>query len=257
VSRGIPRGLTDRVLNFLTLLFLASLATGPATAQAAQKDRTVLDGVYSAKQAAQGQAAYTVDCASCHFDDLSAYRGVLHGVAFLENFEGDPLGSLFQVIKRTMPRDDPGSLDDKTYLDIIAYILQVNLYPSGSRELTLDNFQNIKIVSRTGSETVANFALVTVVGCLEPGSDHAWTLTHATAPAKTRDPDAPSPRELLAYKAVALGQQKFLLPEAATYFQPDLQKGSKVVARGFLIRQPDGNKINLTSLQPLTANCGN
>ncbi len=242
------------MLKFHSLLLLASLV---AECAPAQKDRTVLDGVYSAAQAARGQSAYTSRCASCHFDDLSAYRGTLHGIAFFENFEGDPLGSLFQVTKQTMPRDDPGSLDDQTYLDIIAYILQVNSYPSGSAELTLDNFRNIKIVARTGSETVANFALVSVVGCLEPGPADAWTLTHATEPAKTRDPDAPSQRESTVYLGMKLGQQKFLLPDASTYFKPVLHKGSKVVAKGFLIREPEGNKINLTSLQALTANCGN
>ena len=48
-----------------------------------------------------------------------------------------------------MPNDDRGSLNDKTCIEIVAYILQVNGFPGGSEELapdaeTLSNIQLVK-----------------------------------------------------------------------------------------------------------------
>jgi mono/diheme cytochrome c family protein len=138
-------------------------------ARAADNGKTILDGVYSSDQAARGQAAYTASCSACHLDDLTAYRGALHGIAFVENFQGDSVDSLFRVTKNTMPRDAPASLRDESYLDIIAYILQVNFYPSGGEELKMDALKSIWIVGKSGPEAPPNFALVAVIGCLEQG----------------------------------------------------------------------------------------
>jgi len=37
-----------------------------------------------------------------------------------------------------MPEDDPGSLPIQQYLDAVAYILSLNEYPQGARELEDD-----------------------------------------------------------------------------------------------------------------------
>src|SRR5579872_6962643 len=124
------------------------LVSAVLIARAADQTKTVLDGVYSTDQAARGESAYTAHCASCHLDDLTAYRGALHGIAFSENFQGDSLESLFLVTKSTMPRNEPGSLPEDTYLDIIAYVLQENSYPSGSADLKRDSLKSIKIVGK-------------------------------------------------------------------------------------------------------------
>jgi quinoprotein glucose dehydrogenase len=121
------------------------LITCGFVARAADNGKTVLDGVYSTDQAARGQAAYTASCSACHLDDLTAYRGALHGIAFVENLRGDSLDSLFRITKDTMPRDAPASLRDDSYLDIIAYILQVNSYPSGREDLKMDALKSIRL----------------------------------------------------------------------------------------------------------------
>jgi len=223
-------------------------------AWAADNGKTVLDGVYSADQAARGQAAYTASCSACHLDDLTAYRGALHGIAFVENFRADSLDSLFRVTKNTMPRDAPASLRDDTYVDIIAYILQVNSYPSGKEDLKMDALKSVRIVGKSGPETPPNFALVAVIGCLEPEPGDNWALTHATEPAKTRNPDASRSAELTVYTAVPLGTRTFRLLEA-TYYRPASHKGSKMAAKGFLVKHPDGDQINITSLQVLAESC--
>jgi mono/diheme cytochrome c family protein len=240
--------LETRLFSFI--IFAALLAG------AADTRKTVLDGVYSADQALRGQAAYTANCSSCHLDDLTAYRGALHGKAFLENFQEDNLESLFRITKSTMPRDSPASLPDDTYLDIIAYVLQVNSYPPGDETLRMDALKSVRIVGKAGPETLPNFALVSVIGCLTQGSGDTWTLTRTTEPIKTRNPDASSREALKADEAKPLGIRILRLVDVS-YFQPASHKGHKMTAKGFLIRQPDGDQVNITSLQMLAASCTN
>ena len=45
--------------------------------------------------------------------------------AFLDRWREDKLESLFTFIKTTMPGNNPGSLDERAYTDIIAFILEV------------------------------------------------------------------------------------------------------------------------------------
>jgi hypothetical protein len=37
-----------------------------------------------------------------------------------------------------MPRDNPGSLNLRAYVDVIAYLLQANKFPSGAKDLSLN-----------------------------------------------------------------------------------------------------------------------
>ena len=41
-------------------------------------------------------------------------------------------------IKTSMPRDEPGSLDDHKAIDVVAYLLQRNALPAGAEELPPD-----------------------------------------------------------------------------------------------------------------------
>ena len=233
-------------------LFTLLLAAGLFARAAAT--RTVLDGVYSTDQAKRGQAAYSANCSACHLDDLTAYRGVLRGVAFAESFQGDSLDNLFQVTRRTMPRDAPASLSDETYLDILAYVLQKNSYPSGSSDLKMDLLKSIRIVGKTGLEPVPNFALVSVIGCLEAAPAGRWKLTSTTEPVRTRNPDPSSEAELNGYARVPLGTLTFELLDTA-YFRPVNYKGHKMAVKGFLVKRPDGDQINVTSLQTIAEGC--
>jgi mono/diheme cytochrome c family protein len=237
-------------VNIRAILFALLIATDLGRAA----DKTVLDAVYSSDQATRGQAAYTASCSSCHLDDLTAYRGALRGKAFVEIFQGDTLDSLFRLTKTTMPRDAPASLRDETYLDIIAYVLQVNGFPSGREDLKLDSLNNIQIVGKTGMKPVPNFALAAVIGCLSEGPGDNWTLTRATEPTKTNNPDSVSAAELKAFQATPLGKQKFHLLDTG-YFQPASHKNHKIAVKGFLIRHAEGDEINVTSLQMLASNC--
>ena len=93
---------------------------------------SVKAGVYTAAQAERGIAVYRSKCASCHApnrftDDF-----------FYTSFAGKPLWEMFDVISDSMPEDDPGSLSKEQYADVIAYLLQLNKFPTGETELPTD-----------------------------------------------------------------------------------------------------------------------
>lgn len=113
------------------IVWLAALAA-PTTAALAQEKKSVKSGVYTAAQAERGQALYKSKCASCHApnrftDDL-----------FYSSFAGKPLWEMFDVISDSMPEDNPGSLKKEEYADVIAYLLQLNKFPTGETDLPTD-----------------------------------------------------------------------------------------------------------------------
>ena len=86
-------------------------------------------GVYTAAQADRGQALFRSQCASCHApnrftDDL-----------FYTSFAGKPMWEMFDVISDTMPEDKPGSMKPEEYVDVMAYLLKLNNFPTGNAEL--------------------------------------------------------------------------------------------------------------------------
>jgi hypothetical protein len=225
-------------------------ARQPAQAQAPAKNthgRTVWDGVYTNVQAARGRAEYEARCSSCH------RGGPRKDEAFMRDWSGSDVGSLFSQVMATMPGDAPSSLSDNTYLDIVAYMLQLNAFPAGTIELSADAIESIRIEGRNGPEPVPDFALVRAVGCLAQGPDTAWILVDAGEPIRTKNPAVSKDDELRQSEAVALGTQTFRLLNV--YPSPDPHKGHKVEAKGFLIRDPGGNRINVTSLQTLAPQC--
>ena len=105
--------------------------------------RTVWDGVFTTAQAERGRTEYDLWCASCHQSDLSG--GVLVGddeapaLRSVEKLiERRDLENVMTFIKNGMPRDEPGSLKDETYVDILTYLLQENGFPAGTSELKMD-----------------------------------------------------------------------------------------------------------------------
>jgi len=109
---------------------LAVLGIGLAVAGFADP-LTVNDKVFTRDQAKNGEALYEVNCIACH--DKKYFRPVLKA------WEGQPLGVLFNVMSASMPQSNPGSLPDKDYVDILAYILSQSRYPSGETELSHEN----------------------------------------------------------------------------------------------------------------------
>ena len=91
---------------------------------------TTMSGVYTAQQAMRGEQTYSNVCISCHPPGWYALP------AFKDKWNGLPLSKLFDIITETMPKNEPGSLTDKEYIDAIAFILRTNKAPAGKTELT-------------------------------------------------------------------------------------------------------------------------
>lgn len=89
-----------------------------------------MSGVYSAGQAERGQAAHKVSCLGCH--GAENYTGETFEKAWLNRTVFD----FFDRLRNTMPDDNPGSVKHEDYVDIIAYILSVNGYPPGDKDLS-------------------------------------------------------------------------------------------------------------------------
>jgi len=92
--------------------------------------RTVGDGVYTAEQALRGDTLNAVHCGLCHsLDEWTS-------PSFLNNWMGNPVSYLFEVIRSTMPPLNPGHLTPDQYVDIIAYLLHLNGAPVGEVPLS-------------------------------------------------------------------------------------------------------------------------
>lgn len=225
-------------------------------ALASQDDRTtVWDGVYTADQAARGKAVYDASCSACHLPDLtgSPEGRPLVGEPFMQDWREDNLNTLFDRIRTLMPFDDPATLSDDAYLDSVAYILQVNAFPAGAEELTPEGLEDIQVVGRDGPGPVPSFALVQVIGCLTPGPDDSWILTRSTEAVRTRDPSGSNADELKAFEAQPLGTQTFTL--MSVYPDPASHADHKMEAKGFLIRGPEDDRINVSSLEMVAPVC--
>jgi mono/diheme cytochrome c family protein len=240
------------------ILFAFVFAFSVVTASAQSTDTaaaTVWQGVYTEAQAIRGQNEYAAHCANCHRDDLSGYSSILKGARFMEKYRETSLHLLFEKTKTTMPRGAPATLSDKAYVDILSYVLKVNEFPAGAQELRLDDLPRIQLTGKDGPAQVPDFSLVRVVACLTTNpSDGAWMLAHSTDPVRTGNPQ-PAAGEREAAEGWPLGPGTFRLLVSAAY-KPELLKGHKVEARGFLIRRPTENRLNITSLETLDPSCG-
>jgi S-disulfanyl-L-cysteine oxidoreductase SoxD len=115
----------------------AVLALGAWQQLTPQTTRSVWEGIYSKAQAVKGAGLYAQECASCHGTSLTGGESAppLAGGDFLSNWEGLTIGDLFERIRTTMPATRPGALNREINAAVLAYILEMNQYPSGAADL--------------------------------------------------------------------------------------------------------------------------
>ena len=103
---------------------------------------SVLDGIFTARQASRGEATFRQVCAACH--NISEFRGGRFRLVWV----GRTVGDLFETMSTLMPEEDPGSLSPEEYSAIISYMLRENGYPAGEENLAGDasTLQDIRIV---------------------------------------------------------------------------------------------------------------
>jgi len=133
-------------------LFLSTCIVVLATNAGAQSDasngqRSTGQGVYSREQWLRGRDVYAGLCAGCH-------QAVTHvGPQFSTSWAGKKLSDLFGFLRERMPKNDPGSLSEQEYVDVMSYMLRLNGMPSGVDELPADSVALTKI--RIDSSRVA------------------------------------------------------------------------------------------------------
>jgi mono/diheme cytochrome c family protein len=132
VRRG-SRGKAIAALSAFTIV------AGLAASQNPPAKQSVWDGVYTDAQAARGERTYGRSCEQCHGSDLAGDPVMeipaLSLDSFMTSWSGKSVRELFDTVKRAMPKDKPGSLGAGAYVDVVAYLLQANKFPSGNHEL--------------------------------------------------------------------------------------------------------------------------
>src|SRR5436190_17430510 len=111
------------------ILIGAALLPVAAAILNGQTTRSTLDGVYTAEQAGRGKTTFNEKCSGCH--ETSRFSGK----DFQDEWDGKALKELWDIASGTMPEDNPGSLKQQEYADVIAYFLSLNAYPTGDKEL--------------------------------------------------------------------------------------------------------------------------
>ena len=106
------------------------VAASPVTAPAVPAKPAT--ATYTEAQADRGRSAFRATCAECH------YSSEFRGSQFQFSWRRRSVGDLYGDISRNMPEDDPGSLEPQVYVDVVAYILQLNGFPAGETELPAD-----------------------------------------------------------------------------------------------------------------------
>jgi hypothetical protein len=146
-------------------------------------------------------------------------------------------------------------VSDDSKVDILAYILQRNSFPTGKTALTANvaTLDTIQILRKGTAPGLQNFSFVQVVGCLEPGPGDRFVLTHSSARPGSRE-RVVSAAELEWARNRALGQETYTLV-SATPFSPATRRGHKVAVKGLLYRQPGDNRLNVTALESLADKC--
>jgi mono/diheme cytochrome c family protein len=164
-------GLTAEELSSLANYVRTAWANGPRNVTteevAAALERleeigtmtSVWDGVFTEAQVNRGQTVYEGACGMCHGRRLNGAPDdpdmrsspPLARARFLRVWEGRSLATLFEYTRATMPEDNPDSMTEQEYVDVIAYMLTVSGMPAGGEELRPDTQRLARVIVRPES----------------------------------------------------------------------------------------------------------
>ncbi len=236
----------------LPAVFIATFATSII----AQDPPPIWNGVYTSAQAERGATVFHHHCSECHHDDLSGGEGpALIGNSFMVKWEMSSVERLFHKIRDTMPEVGSSNVTDAQKLDVVAFILQQNGYPSGTVELTdvKSALAAIRMIPRGGVAPPRSGALVQSVGCLKEGPGSGWTLVQGTDPQVTsRDPVTAEEKKALS----ALPPGTHSIELLSVYPRPAELVDNTVLVKGLFVNRPAGLRINVTSLELVHLKCG-
>jgi len=244
-------------------ILTAALLAG-TTLHAQNLRLSVWSGAYTAAQADRGEKAFTANCAACHQANLGGKGEVpaLKGDGFMERWHDYTAKPLFTMIRTEMPplrfrTPETKPLPDNAYVDIITYIFKANGFPAGGKELTVDTLDDILIVGKNGVQPPPQFALVLSVGCLR-FKPAGWALSYATNPIRATMPDLATRSEVDEAKNAMLGSREYRLADfgyLGRQFDPEVVEDHRILVKGYIIRQPEFERISVTSVTDIAAQC--
>jgi mono/diheme cytochrome c family protein len=236
------------MLKTLTTVLMVAAAGSLLNAQAADKPRTVWDGVYTDAQAARATATFSQSCSNCHTLSQDGGNRPLTGDAFWKGFTQKTVADLLTFVKTNMPNGvNAGSLPAPTYNDLVALILKSNGFPAGNAEVSPESVAGVQIVPKEGPGELPANILVRVVGCLsKSGAD--WVLTSATPPERI-ERTGPGPSDATR----PLGTRSMTLKFVLTRLDPFV--GQRMSVSGMLIGAGGADGINVTTVARVAEVC--
>lgn len=120
--------------RFAAVAAFFSIPEGVAAQGASQNgSRSTIQGVYGREQWMRGRDVFAMLCSNCHSTTKHT------GAHFSKFWAGKRLSDLFGFLRERMPANEPGSLSAQEYVDVVAYLLQMNGMPAGNGELPADS----------------------------------------------------------------------------------------------------------------------
>ena len=117
------RGVSQLVLGLGVALLGVPCAMTPVLAQT-----ELATGPFTESQIDSGRKVYATRCASCHLANLAGQGDAfaLAGSQFLAGWGNRTTRDLYNLIQSSMPKNEPGSLDDQSTANLTAFILHEN-----------------------------------------------------------------------------------------------------------------------------------
>ena len=138
-----------RLAGLLAAALTLSIGAAAAPTPQASASQSAWDGVFNQEQRERGKTAYDAQCARCHGETLGGGENspALVDDAFFAIWNGKTVGELVERVRVTMPSDGPGKISRRHCIDISAYLLSANGFPTGDGELPteLDTLSQIAI----------------------------------------------------------------------------------------------------------------
>ncbi len=123
-------GTISKVMAILALLLVPIARPSMAqTSDAADAPASVRGGIFTTAQAERGAVVYEESCSGCHQPEQFT------GPGFIDAWSGQTADAPFEVIRTTMPEDNPSSLKSRDYAAVLAYLFSLNGLPAGETDL--------------------------------------------------------------------------------------------------------------------------
>lgn len=131
-----------RIVSFAAALLAVNIAG--AQAKESQSDTSA--------QASRGATVYSQSCMMCHGASLQGGSGPpLTGPPFRLAYGTGTAAPLYDFISRQMPQDKPGSLSQRQYLDVTAYVLSRNGIAAGNSPLRIRSLGQVSLAGMSGA----------------------------------------------------------------------------------------------------------